>query len=84
MLRVLRCGVLLLVLILALAGVKPASAACIYNTSAGLYTIDGEVTCAYSGGGCSSCFTRSPRGDGSWDLCYYDWLTGDIDCFSND
>lgn len=80
MLRTIRFGASLLVLTLAFAAGRPVSAGCLDNPNSELVTIDDDATCAYTGGGCSVCFTGGPRGGGSWDLCYYDWETGDLNC----
>jgi hypothetical protein len=78
--QTIRWGAFLFALILSFVAGKPASAICMDNAGLALVTIDGDATCAYSGGGCSSCFTKGGRGGDSWDLCYYDWATNDADC----
>ena len=36
-----------------------------------------DCYCAHTGDGCSVC---TNIGDGGWDICYYDYHTGDMDC----
>jgi hypothetical protein len=78
--RMIRWFMVALILIVSVSAGKPASAGCISDPNAALSYIDGQETCAYSGGGCSACFTGGRRGGGSWDLCYYDWNSGDLVC----
>ncbi len=79
--RMIRLVVVLLVGILSFvsAGTK-ASAGCLNNRNSELTIIDGQEVCAYTGDGCSACYTGGKRGNGSWDLCYTDWATGDMAC----
>jgi hypothetical protein len=72
---------LLIGVVLSIAlGTVPAHAFC-YDDPHSSYTfVDGSAVCAYSGGGCSYCFVSGGRGSGSWDLCYYDWVTSDMTC----
>lgn len=79
--RIVRLSTLLVVVALFLFGGAPVSAtSCISDSRASMNEIDGIYVCSFAGGGCSSCFSRDPRGGGSWDLCYYDWATGDLHC----
>jgi hypothetical protein len=76
-----RWGAMLFAVVLLLTANQPASAtSCLDTRNSHLAEEDGESFCGGTGGGCSSCFTRDPRGDGSWDLCYYDWSSGDLVC----
>ena len=78
--RTVRLGVLLLAGALSFVASKNASASCISNNNSSLTYIEGIATCANTGDGCSACFTREPRGAGSWNLCYYDFHSGDLNC----
>jgi hypothetical protein len=78
--RTVRWIALLFALTLAFAAGNHASASCITNHNSELSVIDGQEVCAYTGDGCSACFSSGGRGPGSWDLCYYDWATGDLNC----
>jgi hypothetical protein len=78
--RTVRLGILLLAGILSFVATHQASAACISSDNSHLAVIEGIETCAGTGGGCSACFTSGRRGGGSWDLCYYDYHTGDLAC----
>jgi|HubBroStandDraft_3_1064219.scaffolds.fasta_scaffold19080_2 hypothetical protein len=72
---------LLVAVVVALAaGTVPAHAVCFDDPSSAYTFIDGSAVCAYSGGGCSYCITAGTRSPDSWDLCYYDWATGDMTC----
>jgi hypothetical protein len=78
--RTVRLGAGLLAGALAIFASKSASASCVSSNNSSLTYIEGIATCANTGGGCSACFTNGPRGDGSWNLCYFDYHTGDYDC----
>lgn len=79
MIRIVRLAALSLVVTLSLVAGHQASASCVNNRNSSLNEIDGEYVCAYTGDGCSACYTGGPRGPGSWDLCYYD-ASGDLAC----
>lgn len=78
--RKFRWKALLSAMILSLASVKPTSAGCINNPNSDMAVIDGQTVCAYTGDGCSACSSTGRRGEGSWDICYHDWETGDLVC----
>jgi hypothetical protein len=79
--RTIRLGMLMLAGVLSLiATSKVLSASCINNNNSHLAEIEGIATCAGTGDGCSVCFTREPRGAGSWNLCYFDYHTSDLAC----
>ncbi len=85
--RKIRWAAFLIIMILTFVAGKDASAGCISNATNSLTCEDDGTNCYCSGsggGGCSACFTRGGRGDGSWDLCYTDWVSGDEDCFYSD
>jgi hypothetical protein len=79
--RMIRLVVVLLVGVLSFLSVgNKASAGCLNNQNSSLQIIEGQEVCAGTGDGCSSCYTSGGRGNGSWDLCYIDWATGDEAC----
>lgn len=78
--RTVRWIALLLALTVSFVAGNKASAGCISNQNSALREIEGQEVCAGTGGGCSACFSSGGRGSGSWDLCYYDWVTGDLNC----
>jgi hypothetical protein len=78
--KTVRWSTLLLFLILSLTTGSPASAGCIENPNSDMSQIDGQTVCAYTGDGCSACSSTGRRGEGSWDICYYDWDSGDLVC----
>jgi hypothetical protein len=82
--RKIRWAAFLIAMILSFAAEQKVLASCVNNSNSSM-TCDesgSSCYCAGTGGGCSACY--SGGGGSKWQLCYYDWNTGDLDCvYSN-